>query len=128
MQTLTTVPGQPYHLAFNLGTEQSAASPATHGPVSVVATAGSTSLPFTFDPSGTGTKWGEFGFDFTASSSSTPISIVGTVTTGGSYIGLDLVSVMPVPEPSTVTLSACGALVILIGARRKLLNRLAPAA
>ena len=37
MQTLTTVPGQPYHLAFNLGTEQSAASPATHGPVSVVA-------------------------------------------------------------------------------------------
>src|SRR5262249_25594050 len=30
MQTLTTVSGQQYHLAFNLGTEQSPASPATH--------------------------------------------------------------------------------------------------
>ena len=128
MQNLTTVSGQQYHLAFNLGTEQSPASPATHGPISVVATAGSTSLPFTFDPGGTGTQWGEFGFDFTASSSSTPISIVGTATAGGAYIGLDLVSVTPVPEPSTVALSACGALALLIGARRKLLNRSAPAA
>ncbi|HEY4234256.1 MAG TPA: DUF642 domain-containing protein [Lacipirellulaceae bacterium] len=128
MQTLTTVSGQQYHLAFNLGTEQSASSPATHGPISVTATAGSTSLPFTFDPGGTGTQWGEFGFDFTASSSSTPISIVGAVTTGGAYIGLDLVSVTLVPEPSTVALSACGALALLIGARRKLLNRSAPAA
>lgn len=107
-QTLTTVSGQQYHLAFNLGTEESPGSPATHGPVSVLATAGSTSLPFTFNPGGTGTQWGEFGFDFTASSSSTPISIVGTATAGGAYIGLDLVSVTLVPEPASVVLATAG--------------------
>ena len=118
MQTLTTVSGQQYHLAFNLGTEQSPASPATHGPISVVATAGSTSLPFTFNPGGTGTQWGEFGFDFTASSSSTPISIVGTTTAGGAYIGLDLVSVTLVPEPSTLLIAFLGSIALIAASSR----------
>ena len=128
-QTLTTVAGQQYEFTFNLGTEQDAASPATHGPISVQAAAGSVSLPFTFNPGGTGTQWGQFGFDFTASSSSTLISIIGTTTAGGAYIGLDLVSVTAVvPEPSTITLAACGVLVLLVGARRKSLQRSVSAA
>lgn len=118
-QTVTTVSGQQYHLAFNLGTEESPGSPATHGPVSVLASAGSTSLPFTFNPGGTGTQWGEFGFDFTATGSSTPISIVGTATTGGAYIGLDLVSVTLVPEPSGYALAAVGFVGLLLARRSR---------
>ena len=122
-QTISTLVGQQYHLAFYLGTQEDAGSPATHGPVSVSATAGSTTLPFTFNPGGTGTQWGEFGFDFTASSTSTPITIIGTSTAGGSYIGLDLVSVGVVPEPSTTALLiGSGLLVSLIRRKRNTIS------
>ena len=93
-QSLLTVIGQQYHLSFYLGTQQDAASPFTHGPVSVTASAGAMSSPFTFNPlANSGTQWGEFGFDFTANSASTLISIIGMNPGTGAYIGLDLVSV-----------------------------------
>lgn len=95
-QTITTVVGRLYHFSFHLGTQQNASSPDTHGPISVVASAGATSFSFTFAPGGTGTQWGEFGFDFTASGTSTAISIVGNSTAGGAYIGLDQTSVISV--------------------------------
>ena len=107
-QSLTTIIGQPYHLSFILGTQQT--TPNGQGPVSVSATGGSTTLPFTFDPGGTGTQWGEFGFDFTATSTTSPISIIGTSTAGGAYIGLDFVSVTQTPEPSALALLIGGAL------------------
>lgn len=47
-QMLTTVIGQEYRLSFSLGTQQSA--PFCEGPISVDATAGGTTLPFTSTP------------------------------------------------------------------------------
>ena len=118
-QSITTVAGQQYHLSFNLGTQQD-----THpGPVAVSATAGGTTLPFSFNPGGTGSQWGEFGFDFTASSTSTAISIVGTQpSTTAAYIGLDQVSVIVVPGPSSAGLFATGAIIVAIRRRHRATN------
>jgi hypothetical protein len=99
-QTISTVPGRKYHLSFHLGTQQSIAN--DRGPISVLASAGATSLPFTFNPGGTNTgpQWERFGFEFTAPAASTAITIAGTASAGRAYIGLDLVSVTAVTEPS----------------------------
>ncbi len=105
-QTIATVIGQPYRLSFGLGTQEAIAN--DRGPISVSASAGGTTLPFTFAPAGSGVQWGEFGFDFTATGTSTLISIVGTATTGGAYIGLDRASVVAVPRPSLSILTAGG--------------------
>ncbi len=123
-QTIPTILGQQYHFSLNLGTQESPTSPFTHGPVSVLATVGSTASVFTFAPSGTGTQWGEFGFDFIATGVSTPISIVGTATAGGAYIGLDLVSVtaVVVPEPTTVLFGIALSLVTILPRRKSWLR------
>ena len=76
-------------------------------------------MPFTFNPGGTGTQWGEFGFDFTATSTISPISIIGTSTAGGAYIGLDLASVTVVPEPSSAALLVASALVVRFTRRQR---------
>ncbi len=118
-QAISTVVGQQYAFTFYLGTQEDASSPATHGPITVSAAAGGTSQSFTYNPGGTGTRWGQFGFNFTASNVSTDISIVGTDTAGGAYIGLDLVSVTAVPEPSTVALGAAAAGFLLLARWRR---------
>ena len=108
-QTLSTVAGQVYHLSFYLGTQEDPSSPFTHGPISLTAAAGVVSSSFTFAPGGTGTQWGEFGFDFTATDVTTDLTLIGTATSGGAYIGLDLVSVTPaIPEPSSIVLAGTG--------------------
>ncbi|MDQ6861308.1 MAG: DUF642 domain-containing protein [Verrucomicrobiota bacterium] len=115
MQAVATVVGQVYHFTMNLGTQQDATSPFTHGPVSVQASAGSISSVFTFDPSATsGTQWGEFGFDFTATSTSTNLSIIGTNTAGGAFIGLDLVSLTAV-RPSAVPENGSSIFLLALG-------------
>ncbi|WP_013321801.1 PEP-CTERM sorting domain-containing protein [Gloeothece verrucosa] len=106
-QTISTTVGSTYKLSLNLGVN----NPFYPGPISVRATAGSTSQTFTFNSSETGNQWGQFNLDFTASSTSTPISIVGIssasgVYLGGFYLGLDNVSVeeqnVAIPEPLTI--------------------------
>ncbi len=92
-QTLATVLNEIYRLSFSLGSNE--ASPAFRGPVSVAVTAGSTSNSFTFTPAGPGDQWGRFTMDFRADSPVTPLTITGTESTGGSYLGLDSVSVTP---------------------------------
>ena len=99
-QTITTVVGRKYVLKFHLGTQQDVGSPATHGPISVTASAGATSSPFTFNATGTGTQWQEFKLVFVAQATSTAISIIGQSTAGGAYIGLDHTSVVEVKEPT----------------------------
>ncbi|MBM3878450.1 MAG: DUF642 domain-containing protein [Verrucomicrobia bacterium] len=91
-QTIATLPGENYRLSFSLGSDQDRTL--FLGPMSVAATAGAVSREFTFTPTGLGVQWGAFTLDFTASSSTTPISILGTRSAGGGYLGLDNVSVV----------------------------------
>ena len=88
--------------------------------MSVSVAAGSSTAAFTFTPpvGSTGNQWGSFTYNFTATSSFTPISITGTASTGGQYLGLDNIGVITaVPEPSSVA-TAMG-LVGLIGWRER---------
>ena len=94
-QTINTTIGQNYTLSLSLGVNNT--NSLYSGPISVTASAGSINQIFGYDSSGSGNFWGDFNFNFTASSSSTPISIVGLSTAGGTYIGLDNVSVTAVP-------------------------------
>lgn len=107
-QGIATVVGRKYALTFNLGTQEDAGSPATHGPVSLTATAGSTSAVFTFTASGVGTQWKEFRLNFEATSTNTQISLTGQSTTGGAYIGLDKISVVEVIAPGLSIGTASG--------------------
>lgn len=90
-QLINTTIGQQYNLSFYLGTS----NPTYAGPISVVSTTGSSNQTFTYNPSGFGSQWGNFNYDFTATSSSTTISFLGTSTANSVYIGLDNVSVTP---------------------------------
>jgi hypothetical protein len=108
-QTISTVAGQNYSLTFDLGVDQS--SGIYNGPVSVTASAGSTSQVLgPYDPAGVGNQWGAFTLNFTASSASTLISIQGEQ--GDQYIGLDNVAVNgasgAVPETSSWAMMLIG--------------------
>ena len=94
-QTLTTTPGQVYRLSFSLGADEDVF--AYRGPVSVMAIAGAVSNVFTLTPTNgaTGNVWTNFALDFTATTNATLLTLVGTAATGGAYLGLDNVSVIP---------------------------------
>ncbi|MGH7029484.1 MAG: PEP-CTERM sorting domain-containing protein [Stellaceae bacterium] len=101
--------GTNYALTFDLG--YGGNSTAFGGPVTVRVDAGSSSATFT---SGSGTPknpavWDGENFDFTASSATEAVTILGLSTAGGEYIGIDnadleLATVAPVPEPSTIAM------------------------
>jgi hypothetical protein len=117
-QSIATTIGQMYQFSLQLGTlEQTTFDPDLRGPITVTATAGATSVPFTFaPPANSGMQWGTFSFNFTATSTSTPISILGT--SGKNFIGVDNASVIAIPEPSSVALIMLSAAVALFFARR----------
>ena len=105
-QMIATTPGGLYTLSFDLGVlyPHYYPHPDPHifdGPIAVTASAGSTSKDFTYNPGGlTGNQWGSFGFDFVATSGSTDVTIRGKALSpdyNEAYIGLDNVSVVPVP-------------------------------
>jgi len=91
-QTVELVPGQAYRLSFHLGSDED--NPTYRGPVAVTVGVGAESWTHEFVVPGSGNQWGTFSFDFTASSSSTPIEWVGRASEGGQYLGLDRVSVV----------------------------------
>lgn len=114
-QGITTVPGTAYRLSFDLGT----GSGASAGPVSLLASAGSTSASFI--NSNTVANWTTFNLDFVAASTTTMITLQGISAPAGNwYIGLDNVSVVAVPEPSVAGLlgAGLGALGLLAYRRR----------
>jgi hypothetical protein len=113
-QTIITVPSQTYRLSLSLGSQQN--DPAFSGPMSVMVSAGASSQSFTFSPSGSGNQWGVFSFDFVATSSSTLLTVVGTGSGGGKYLGLDNLQVQAVPEPATLLFPLGG--LLLVCARR----------
>jgi hypothetical protein len=107
-QTFATTAGVAYALTFDLG--YGGNSSGFGGPVSVGVTAAGSSGTFT---SGSGSPnpavWNTKTFNFTATSSTTQLTITGLSTAGGFYIGLDnadveVATVGAVPEPSTIYL------------------------
>jgi hypothetical protein len=94
-QTISTHPGAKYMLSFYIGTMESAPDPMLSGPVSIIASADSTSVEFSPTPNGEGNKWQRVHMEFTATSTNTVIIIQGTK--AKNYIGLDQVSATLLP-------------------------------
>jgi hypothetical protein len=119
-QLIATTSGQSYILGFDLGGNLIYGSSAE-----LLASAGSTSSSFTFTPADNVQEWKHFELQFTATSSSTLVSLLGTGN-GGNYIGLDNVSVNSVsatPEPTSIVLAALGVLGLGFFAWRKKYRR-----
>jgi hypothetical protein len=108
-QVISTANGQLYRLTFQIGAlEDISFDPDLGGPVTIRATAGATSMDFVFaPPTNSGMQWMSFDLDFTATSGSTAISLLGI--SGENFLGVDNASVTAVPEPGTASLLAVGA-------------------
>jgi Protein of unknown function (DUF642) len=102
-QTITTSPGTTYALSFDLGSSTAFNSSGTAGITSTAAvTVGNATQTFNFTTNSTN-AWTTETMFFTATTSSTLITIQGS--TGEKYIGLDNVSVNEVartPEPASL--------------------------
>jgi len=113
-QTIPTTIGDQYQLSFDLGTDPIYDS----GPVSIIVSA-TGSLPTTFTSTPLiSNQWETFSFVFFATSMTTSISLNGQASSNEKYIGLDNVSVEPVPEPGSFALFAGSGLLALVGWRR----------
>jgi hypothetical protein len=120
-QTVATTIGQNYQLSFDVGTSTTYDSDEGSVPliaVSIQTTAGSSSDLVTTTIPDSINEWQPFSFDFTATSASSTISLVGQASENIQYIGLDNVDLEAVPEPGTLTLLASSGLLVLVSCRR----------
>jgi Protein of unknown function (DUF642)/PEP-CTERM motif len=128
-QSIATTAGDNYALTFYLGSYT-----ARWGgpPVSIIASAGSTSETFTDSALTVASTWTLETLDFTASGSTTAITLIGV--SGVNYIGLDNVDVecvstagcgtssgggTSVPEPATLALFGIGLAGLAFARRRR---------
>jgi len=95
-QTIATVPGQAYQLTFSLGADSG--RPAYRGPMSVLVSAASAAQSFTSFPFDPGMQWQPFEFYFRAVAAATTLQITGTRSDGGQFLGLDGLSLQPIPS------------------------------
>jgi hypothetical protein len=103
-QVVNTVPNQALHLTFSLGSQQDSSS--FRGPVSAAVILAGQTNEFTFSIPDSTNNWGDFTLEFTAQSSSTPLTIAGTATAGGHFIGLDNISVTPLAPQFQIATAA----------------------
>ncbi len=101
-QDIATVPGNSYTLHFFIGVQND--DPTKAGPASIFAAAGPASATFTNIAVGPGNQWQEFELDFVANAATSKIFFRGDSTAGGSYIGLDTVSVVDGPPGPIIPL------------------------
>ena len=111
--SIPTTIGTTYRLTFDIGTDTRYDSAA----VGIVATAGIYTAPFLSTPVGLN-QWEEFTFDFVATSATTTISLDGQPGANQAYLGLDNVTFIVVPEPSTLSLIAGPGLLVFAAWRR----------
>jgi hypothetical protein len=123
-QTIATTPGKQYELSFYLGSYT-----AVWGgpPVSITAAAGGTTGLFTNGSATSSSTWTLENLPFTASGSSTAITLTGDA--GVAYIGLDNVDVQcvstggcggtRVPEPGVLGLMSLGLAAVGLVRRRR---------
>jgi hypothetical protein len=110
-QTFATSPGSTYLLSFDLG------SSSNYGlPDAITATVAGVSQTFTSTATGTN-DWQTETLSFAATAATTTISLIGEA--GFEYIGLDNVSVVPIPEPASTALLGAGLLGLGVARRRK---------
>lgn len=125
-QTLATLPGGIYNLAFDLGSVLAGSASVTLRAAAVGAEQAE-QRDFTFNRTGGGgQQWGRFNFDFTATAPSTTITLVGLSNTTGSDLLLDNAAVtlvqapaVTVPEPGTLALLPVGMLALAGAASRR---------
>jgi hypothetical protein len=116
--------GQSYAVSMDLGIRNGAcvgAGSNCDGPIQVSANVAGTSQTFTHSSATAGNVWGRYSMNFVASAQSESLTIQGVGLPGGNqYIGLDNVSVSPVPEPATWGLMLAGLITVgAIGRMRK---------
>jgi len=119
-QVIDTLPGNAYVLGFDLISYESDGR--YKGPVSLTASAGTTSLAFTFTPpvGSTGVQSAHFALPFVATGAATTITLQGTGTAGGQFLGLDNVTLGPgVPEPASLSLCILGSAGLVLRRRRR---------
>jgi hypothetical protein len=116
-QDLTTIPGQQYSLDFWLAADLYFAPSVTIAVnLNEQTLLSFTTPPYTYDPQVNRSdqmRWAEYTSTFTASASTTRLEFVGNVYD----FGFTAVSVVPVPEPTSMTLLFAG-LATIIGVRR----------
>lgn len=115
-QSISTVLGATYDLSFYIGVQNDVGY--SVGPASVMATAGATSGTFTNTATASGNQWQLFSMSFVATATSTPITLQGTFTGGGAYIGLDNVDVEVHPTPEPASFVGCAVSLAFLRRRR----------
>jgi hypothetical protein len=103
-QTISTVSGQQYQLAFDLGSSTTYGVPSA---ITVMASAGPSSQTFTSNNLSSSNYWEHYIMTFTATGTTTTISLTGNKA-NPAYIGLDNVSVNAVPLPPSLLLLGSG--------------------
>ena len=115
--------GQTYTLSVDLGIRNGACVSGGNncrGPIQVSASVAGTSQAFTHSSTTDGNVWGTFSSNFVANDSSALLTVQGvSLPAGNQYIGLDNVSVSPVPEPTAWGLMLAGLVTAGVMGRRR---------
>lgn len=120
-QSVGTTVGQQYLLSFWVGHQYDQAPGYENGPANVGLWIDSSLIGLFGNSDNTlnDISWRYFQYSFTANSSSTVIAFLNATDYGNNYAGLDNVSLTPVPEPTTITLLATGAVSLFSFGRRR---------
>jgi hypothetical protein len=112
--------GQTYTLSLDLGIRNGACVNGGNncrGPIQVSASIAGTSETFTHSSAVDGNVWDRFSSNFVANDSNALLTIQGlSLPAGNQYIGLDNVSISPIPEPASFALLLAGLVTVAAAA------------